>query len=147
MPWPGVSGAMAKPCSKIIVLERVFEPVRLRQRGGEMHAEFEERVAERHADAVLGCEPCRPQHVGEPAMHVKDVDRPRRDQPPLAGEIEIFAGVEMGERDRLGDLPQPLEVVAQARVLDPEHVVAGVTERMEAADRLFLGSMPRWRRP
>ena len=95
----------------IVVLERVFEPVDLGQGGGKMHADLEHRVAEAHRDAVLGRQPTRPHDVGDVAVDVEDVDAARLDQPPLAAQVQIFAGVDMHPGRAGPDLAQAVEIV------------------------------------
>ena len=83
-------------------------------------------------------------------MNIQQVDATPRDQPPLAGEVEVFAGVDVRERHRFRNLAQAFVILAQARVFDPEDFVAGIVaaklyEKLPAMDRrgtwLYLPAM------
>ena len=118
------------------------------KRGGEMHARVRgKRVcrATRECRAHPPATPPASRRRIFPCTFMISTAR-ARDQPPLARQIEILAGVEMRERHRLGHLPQSLEIVAQARILNPEDVVPSVTETGAAAGSPPSASKPRWRR-
>ena len=119
------------------VLERIFEPFDLRQRDRHVDADFEKRVAEADRYAHVGRQPADAHDVGDLAVHVEDVGRLRFEQQALAVQVEIFAGVDLRPRRRPAQHAQPVEIVAQDRILDPQQIMTGAPDRLHLHERLL----------
>ena len=117
--------------------ERVLDEEDVQERRGEVHADVEGGVADRDPDAVPGGEPGEPQAVRDVVEQVDDVDRARLDQPAAPVGVEVLARLQVGKRHLARDPAQPVDVVAQARVLDPEDVDPSVAVGVQAADRVL----------
>lgn len=59
-------------------------------------------------------------------------------QNALSGQVEIFAAIDLRPVDGVAQRAQPLEIVAQYRVLDPQQIVARIPDRRQF-DKGFLG--------